>query len=42
MTCRWCGSLEYELPHFINTKFKNVIVDVHGNKGDFEDAYIVE
>lgn len=34
--------LEYELPHFVNTKFKNVIVDVHGNKGDFEDAYIVE
>ena len=34
--------LEYELPHFINKKFKNVIVDVHGNKGDFEDAYLAE
>ncbi len=34
--------LEYELPHFINKKFRNVIVDVHGNKGDFEDAYLAE
>ena len=34
--------LEYELPHFINKKFKDVIVDVHGNKGDFEKAYLAE
>jgi peptide/nickel transport system substrate-binding protein len=34
--------LEYEYPHFINKKFKNVIVDVHGNKGDFEGAYMVQ
>ena len=32
--------LEFELPHFINTKFKNVIVNGLGNKDDFEGVYV--
>ena len=33
--------LEFEYPHFINKKFKNVIVNAHGNKDDFEAVHMV-
>ena len=34
--------LEFELPHFVNTKFKNVITNALGNKDDFEGVYVQE
>ena len=34
--------LEFELPHFVNTKFKNVITNALGNKDDFEGVYMAE
>lgn len=33
--------LEFEYPHFINKKFKSVIVNAAGNKDDFEGVYKV-
>ena len=34
--------LEVQQPHFINTKFKNVITNALGNKDDFEGVYMVQ